>query len=135
MEELKDEYDSAAKESIEHASKIDSALADSKRMKEDIVESMNIILNESREDQFRPIMDNYQANLRDYRAMAAKTTAEPIQTRRLDFRDPEIACKALEEGLMMHWEQREMEYSKQSEPENPVEVIETDEKFTKSSLK
>jgi hypothetical protein len=64
-------------------------------MKEDIVESMNIILNESREDQFRPIMDNYQANLRDYRAMATKTTAEPIQTRRLDFRDPETACKAL----------------------------------------
>ena len=75
MEELKDEYDSAAKESIEHAGKIDNALADSKRMKEDIIESMNIILNESREDQFRPIMDNYQANLRDYRAMATKTTA------------------------------------------------------------
>lgn len=56
--------------------------------------------------------------------------------RRLDFRDPEAACKALEEGLQMQWEQREMEYSKQSDgPENPVEVIETDEKFTKSSLK
>lgn len=116
-------------------SKIDSALTDSKRMKEDIVESMNIILNESREEQFRPIMDNYQTNMRDYRGLASKTPAEPIHMRRLDFRDPEAACKALEEGLQMHWEQREMEYSKQSEPENPVEVIETDEKFTKSSLK
>lgn len=55
--------------------KIDSALTDSKRMKEDIVESMNIILNESREEQFRPIMDNYQTNMRDYRGLAAKTTA------------------------------------------------------------
>jgi hypothetical protein len=65
-------------------------------MKEDILESMTIILNESREEQFRPIMDNYQANLRDYRALATKTPAEPIQMRRLDFRDPEAACKALE---------------------------------------
>jgi hypothetical protein len=65
-------------------------------MKEDILDSMTIILNESREEQFRPIMDNYQANLRDYRALATKTPAEPIQMRRLDFRDPEAACKALE---------------------------------------
>jgi hypothetical protein len=135
LEELKDEYESAAKASRENGGKIDSALADSKRMKEDIVESMNIILNESREEQFRPIMDNYQANLRDYRSLASKTPADPILMRRLDFRDPEAACKALEDGLQMQWEQRQMEYSKQSEPENPVEVIETDEKFTKSSLK
>jgi hypothetical protein len=84
-------------------------------MKEDIFESMSIILNESREEQFRPIMDNYQSNMRDYRGLANKTPAESIQMRRLDFRDPEAACKALEEGLQMNWEQREMEYSKQSD--------------------
>ena len=44
-------------------------------MKDDILESMNIILNESREEQFRPIMENYQANLRDYRSLATKTPA------------------------------------------------------------
>jgi hypothetical protein len=96
-------------------------------MKDDIVESMTIILNESKEEQFRPIMDNYQSNLRDYRNLSNKTPAEPIHMRRLDFKDPEAACKALEEGLQMEWEQREMGYSKQSDgPENPVEVIETD---------
>lgn len=64
-------------------------------MKEDILDSMNIILNESREDQFRPIMDNYHANARDYRALAANIPADPLPLRRLDFRDPEAACKAL----------------------------------------
>lgn len=39
-------------------------MADSKRMKDDIIESMNIILHESEEEQFRPIMNNYQMNLR-----------------------------------------------------------------------
>ena len=81
--------------------KIDSALTDSKRMKEDIVESMNIILNESKQEQFRPIMDNYQSNLRDYPSLANKTPAQSIEMRRLDFKDPEAACKALEEGLQM----------------------------------
>lgn len=53
--------------------RIESAITDSKRMKEDIVESMNIILNESKEEQFRPIMDNYQLNLREYRTLVTKT--------------------------------------------------------------
>jgi hypothetical protein len=41
-------------------------------MKDDILESMNIILNESDEEQFRPIMNNYQTNLKDYRNLANK---------------------------------------------------------------
>ena len=46
--------------------------------------------------------------------------------RRLDFRDPEQACVALEEGLQIHWEgKKDMESSSQSEvPENPVEMVE-----------
>lgn len=57
--------------------------------------------------------------------------------RRLDFRDPEQACSALEEGLQIHWDDKQaMVDSKQSDlPENPVEVVEVEEKFTKSSLK
>ena len=56
--------------------------------------------------------------------------------RRLDFRDPEMACSALEEGLQVSWEGKRMESSSQSDvPENPVEVAEGEEKFTKSSLK
>ncbi len=55
--------------------------------------------------------------------------------RRVELADPEKACLALEEGLKLHWEGK-MEESKQSEgSENPVELIETDEKFTKSSLR
>ena len=48
--------------------------------------------------------------------------------KRLDFRDPEQACNALEEGLQIHWEgKKEMESSGQSDvPENPVEVAEGD---------
>ncbi len=50
--------------------------------------------------------------------------------RRLNFKDPEVACNALEEGLQIHWqdqgwEEKKMEASKQSDcPENPVEVVE-----------
>lgn len=33
---------------------------------------MNIILHESDEEQFRPIMNNYQMNLKDYKAMGNK---------------------------------------------------------------
>lgn len=97
-------------------------MADSKRMKEDIIESMNIILHESEEEQFRPIMNNYQMNLRDYKGLGSKTQSEPISMRRLDFRDPEQACNALEEGLQIHWEDKKgMSDSKQSDvPENPV---------------
>jgi hypothetical protein len=39
-------------------------MGDSKRMKDDIIESMNIILHESEEEQYRPIMNNYQSNLK-----------------------------------------------------------------------
>lgn len=63
-------------------------MADSKRMKEDIIESINIILHESEEEQFRPIMNNYQMNLKDYKALGSKAQQEPISIRRLDFRDP-----------------------------------------------
>lgn len=76
------------RDSSDNMSKIDSALTDSKRMKEDILESMNIILNESKEEQFRPIMDNYQSNLRDYRGLVNKIPVEAIEMRRLDFKDP-----------------------------------------------
>lgn len=41
-------------------------------MKDDIIESMNIILNESDEDQYRPIMDNYKSNLKDYKGLTVK---------------------------------------------------------------
>ena len=56
--------------------------------------------------------------------------------RHLDFKDPEDACRALEDGLQMQWTQKGIEYSKQSDcPENPVEIIDVEENFTKSSLK
>lgn len=36
--------------------------------------------------------------------------------RRLDFRDPEQACSALEEGLQIHWDDKQaMVDSKQSD--------------------
>jgi hypothetical protein len=41
-------------------------------MKDDIIESMNIILHDSGEEQFRPIMSKYQNNLRDYRSLSNK---------------------------------------------------------------
>ena len=56
--------------------------------------------------------------------------------RRIDFRDPAVACSALEEELQDGWEGKRMESSSQSDvPENPVEVAEGEEKFTKCSLK
>ncbi len=72
-------------------------------MKDDILESMNIILNESDEEQFRPIMNNYQTNLKDYRNLANKISVQPVSMRKLQFKDPENACNALEEGLQIHW--------------------------------
>lgn len=64
IEELKEEYEASIKQTSENIKKIEGAMADSKRMKDDIIESMNIILHESEEEQFRPIMNNYQMNLR-----------------------------------------------------------------------
>ena len=76
---------------------------DSKRMKDDIIESMNIILHESDEEQYRPIMNNYQSNLKNHKNLGNNIQSQPISMRRLDFRDPEQACSALEEGLQIHW--------------------------------
>jgi len=42
-------------------------MGDSKRMKDDIIESMNTILHESDEEQYRPIMNNYQSNLKNHK--------------------------------------------------------------------
>ena len=83
---------------------------------------MNIILYESDEFQFRPIMDNYHNNLHEYKEWMNKVKNEPITVRKLHFKDPEAACNALEEGLQIEWEPKDnMEYSKQSDcPENPV---------------
>lgn len=81
-------------------------------------------------------MVNYQNNLKDHKSLNNFAQNEPVNMRRLDFKDPELACSALEEGLQISWEGKRMESSSQSDvPENPVEVVEIDEKFTKSSLK
>lgn len=82
-------------------------------------------------------MNNYQSSLKEYKSLGNKIQSHAIEMRRLDFKDPEAACNALEEGLQIHWQdKKDMSSSKQSDcPENPVEVIEVDEKFTKSSLK
>jgi len=102
-------------------------------MKDDIVESMDIILFESDEKQYRPVMTNYQNSLKEYKQLGSKAQSQSIEMRRLDFKDPEVACNALEEGLQIHWqdsqqpnwqEKKQMETSKQSDcPENPVEVV------------
>jgi hypothetical protein len=75
--------------------------------------------------------------LKEYKGFGSKVENEVINMRKLEFKDPEKACKALDEGLQIHWEGKtSMVDSKQSDvPENPVELIEVDEKFTKSSLK
>jgi hypothetical protein len=44
---------------------------------------MSIILNESDEEQFRPIMNNYQFNLKEYRNLANNVPAEAISMRKL----------------------------------------------------
>ena len=135
IEELKEEYKASIQETSSAVEKMDYALNDSKRMKDDIIESMSIILDES-EERYRPIMINYQNNLKDHKSLNNFAQNEPVNMRRLDFKDPELACSALEEGLQISWEGKRMESSSQSDvPENPVEVVEIDEKFTKSSLK
>lgn len=44
LQELKEEYDSGVKGTVEVKEKVQSAIADSKHMKEDIFNSINIIL-------------------------------------------------------------------------------------------
>lgn len=51
-------------------------MEDSQHMKNDIIESMNIILHESSEQEYRPIMDNYKTKLRDYRNLGNKQLNE-----------------------------------------------------------
>ena len=81
-------------------------------------------------------MTNYQNTLKDYKQLSSKVQNLGIEMRRLNFKDPEAACNALEEGLQIQWREEKMEASKQSDcPENPVEVVELEEKFTKSSLR
>ena len=106
---------SSVKETSSAVEKIDVVLADSKSMQEDIIESMSTILNESTEEQYRPIMDSYVTNLKSHRNLANIPQREPDSMRRLDFKDPEMACSALEEGLQVHWEGKKMESSGQSD--------------------
>lgn len=48
-------------------------------------------------------MNNYQSSLKEYKSLGNKIQNQAIEMRRLDFKDPEAACNALEEGLQIHW--------------------------------
>lgn len=58
--------------------KLETAIADSLRMKDDIVESMDIILYESDEKQYRPVMTNYQNSLKEYKQMGNRVQNQNI---------------------------------------------------------
>lgn len=92
------------RDSNEMRNKLEMALTDSLRMKEDIVDSMEIILYKSEEKEYRPVMTNYQNNLREYKQLGNKMTNQSIEMRKLHFKDPLAACNALEEGLQIHWQ-------------------------------
>ena len=72
LQELREEYEAAGEGSRGEAGKVEEALTDSNIMKHDIIKSMHIILNETDEQQYRPIMDNYQHKLRDYKNLSSQ---------------------------------------------------------------
>ena len=48
-------------------------------------------------------MNNYHSNLKEYKTLSSRNSSQNINMRRLDFRDSERACSALEEGLQIQW--------------------------------
>lgn len=69
IEELKSEYETASEDSKMVKDKIDDALLNSENMKKDINESLNEVILEASEYEFRPVMDLYKTNLTKFKGI------------------------------------------------------------------
>lgn len=56
-------------------------------MREDIVSSMNSVILEVLDREFRSVMDQYYENMDKFKAIANSPTAEEVKVRTLTFRD------------------------------------------------
>ena len=107
-------------------------------MREDIVSSMNSVILEVLDREFRSVMDQYYENLDKFKAITNAPSTEEVRVRTLSFRDGETVCQALIDGLVIEWEdeceQAESRKGMETERENPIECLETEERG-KNNLK
>lgn len=73
-------------------------------MREDIVSSMNSVILEVLDREFRSVMDQYYENLDKFKAISSNPHEEEVKVRTLSFRDGESVCHALLEGLVIEWD-------------------------------
>ena len=76
--------------------KIEDALTNSENMKKDINESLNEVILDASEYEFRPVMDLYKSNLNKFRSISQDKTSHEVRTKSLKFRgDEEAVCQKL----------------------------------------
>lgn len=73
-------------------------------MRDDIVSSMNSVILEVLDREFRSVMDQYYENLDKFKAITNAPPTEEIKVRTLSFKDGETVCQALIDGLVIEWE-------------------------------
>lgn len=64
-------------------------------MKDDILASMNSVILEVMDHQFRSVMNQYYNNLNNFKEICNSKKEDPIKVRTLSFKDGESACQNL----------------------------------------
>ncbi len=76
-------------------------------MKEDILSSMNSVILEVLDHEFRSVMNQYYGNLDGFKNICGMKQEQPIKVRTLSFKDSEAVCQNLIEGLVIEWNDEE----------------------------
>ena len=64
-------------------------------MKEDILSSMNSVILEVLDHEFRSVMSQYYGNLDNFKGICTMKSDPPIKVRTLSFKDAETVCQNL----------------------------------------
>lgn len=149
VEEMKAEFENSSKGVRSAKERVDEALKDSNSMKEDIVSSMNSVILEVMDHEFRSVMNQYYNNLDNIREICTSKCETRIKVKTLSFKDSDAVCQDLIEGLTVEWnldedsgqkeapgEETPHEYQsrpraraeQESDRENPIECLETEER-------
>ena len=86
------------------------AINESNSMKGDINSTMDNIILEAEESEYRPVMDLYKEKVRKFRSILNKPLPEEqICVRKVCFKDGEELCQIIAEGISVEWEDEKEE--------------------------
>lgn len=144
---MNSEYEKSIQPATSSQAEIEKSISDSNNMKEDILSSMNSVIIDVKEEDFRSVMSHYYSTLSELNQTSQVNRDKEIKVRTLSFKNEDNVCEALVKGLVIEWddgfdEQTEDDEESQartrqdleSDRENPIECLETEER-TRGQMK